>query len=241
MTGWQDYSVLKPGGPLGLAKVPTDLGLPPQAFLGVCGPNGVTAYAGMIDIADVKEGETAIVSAAAGSVGSAAGQIAKVRGAHVVGIAGGAEKVRRLVDRFGFDAGIDYRAADWRDQLRAATPDGADVLFENVGGAIMEGALSRMRPLGRVALSGMISVYNGEGTTRSDWAPIMAKRLKVQGFNLIDLSERWPAIARDLAKWVREGRLQSQETIVDGLENAPEAINMLFDGANTGKLMVRVS
>lgn len=241
MTGWQDYAVLKPGGPLGLAKIPSGLGLAPEKFLGVCGPNGVTAYAGMIEVAEVGPGDTAIVTAAAGSVGSAAGQIAKLKGARVVGIAGGAEKARKLVEEYGFDAGVDYRAEDFRAQLKAATPDGADVLFENVGGEIMEAAIVRLNPRGRIALSGMISIYNGKGGTRYDWAPIMARRLKVQGFNLIDCGEIWPRAARELASWVREGKVKGEETIVDGLTSAPEALNMLFDGANVGKLLVRVA
>ena len=241
MTGWQDYSVLKPGGALGLAKIPSGLGLAPEKFLGVCGPNGVTAYAGMIEVAQVGPGDTAIVTAAAGSVGSAAGQIAKIKGARVVGIAGGADKARKLVEEYGFDAGVDYRAPDFRAQLKAATPDGADVLFENVGGEIMEAAITRLNPRSRIALSGMISIYNGQGGTRYDWAPIMAKRLKVQGFNLIDCAEIWPRAARELAGWVREGKIMAEETIVDGLTKAPEALNMLFDGANVGKLLVRVA
>ena len=241
MTGWQDYSVLKPGGALGLAKIPSGLGLAPEKFLGVCGPNGVTAWAGMIDVANVGPGDTAIVTAAAGSVGSAAGQIAKIKGARVVGIAGGAEKARKLVDDYAFDAGVDYRAEDFRTQLKAATPDGADVLFENVGGEIMEAAIARLNPRGRVALCGMISIYNGKGGTRYDWAPIMAKRLKVQGFNLIDCAELWPRAAGELAGWVRDGKIKAEETIVDGLTRAPEALNMLFDGANVGKLLVRVA
>lgn len=241
MTGWQDYSLLRPGGPLGLAKVPAGLGLAPERFLGICGPNGVTAYAGMIEVAQVGEGDTAVVTAAAGSVGSAAGQIARLRGAHVVGIAGGAEKARKLVEDYGFDAGVDYRAPDFRDRLEQATPDGIDVLFENVGGAVMEAAIARMNPRGRIALSGMISIYNGQGGTHYDWAPIMAKRLKVQGFNLIDCGALWPHAARELAGWVLEGKIRAEETIVDGLTSAPEALNMLFDGANNGKMLVRVS
>ncbi|MGE0743276.1 MAG: NADP-dependent oxidoreductase [Hyphomonadaceae bacterium] len=241
MTGWQDYSVLRPGAALGLAKIPSGLGIAPEKFLGVCGPNGVTAYAGIIEVAEIGPDDTAIVTAAAGSVGSAAGQIAKLRGARVVGIAGGDDKARKLVEVYGFDAGVDYRAEDFRAQLKAATPDGADVLFENVGGDIMEAAIARLNARGRIALSGMISIYNGKGGTRYDWAPIMAKRLKVQGFNLIDCGEIWPRAARDLASWVRDGKLKAEETIVDGLRSAPEALNMLFDGANVGKLLVRVA
>jgi NADPH-dependent curcumin reductase CurA len=241
MTGWQDYALLRPGGPLGLAKVPGGLGLAPEKFLGVCGPNGVTAYAGMIEVAGVAEGETVVVTAAAGSVGSAAGQIAKLRGARAIGIAGGPDKARHLVEYYGFDVGLDYRADDFRDRLKQATPDGADILFENVGGAVMEAAIARMKPRGRIALSGMISAYEGQGGTRYDWAPIMAKRLRVEGFNLIDCGALWPRAARELAGWVIEGRLKAEETIVDGLERAPEALNMLFDGANVGKLLVRVA
>jgi NADPH-dependent curcumin reductase CurA len=241
MTGWQDYSVLKPGGALGLTKIPNVSGLAPEKFLGVCGPNGVTAYVGMIEVASVGPGDTVVVTAAAGSVGSAAGQIAKLRGARVVGIAGGADKARKLVEEYGFDAGVDYRAEDFRAQLKIATPDGVDVLFENVGGEIMEAAIARMNPRGRIALSGMISIYNGKGGTRYDWAPIMAKRLKLQAFNLIDCAEIWPRAARDLAGWVREGKIKAEETIVEGLTSAPDALNMLFDGANVGKLLVRVA
>lgn len=241
MTGWQDYCVLKPGGALGLAKIPRGLGIAPEKFLGACGPNGVTAYTGMIEVAGVGPSDTVIVTAAAGSVGSAAGQIAKIKGARVVGIAGGAEKARKLVEEYGFDAGVDYRAADFRQQLKAATPDGADILFENVGGEVMQAAISRMNPRGRIALSGMISIYNGNGGTHYDWAPIMAKRLKVQAFNLIDCGELWPRAARALAGWVGDGRIKAEETIVDGLTSAPEALNMLFDGANVGKLLVRVA
>ncbi len=241
MTGWQDYSVLKPGGALGLMKVPSDLGIAPEKFLGVCGPNGVTAHVGMIDVAQIGSGDTAIITAAAGSVGSAAGQIGKIKGARVVGVAGGADKARVLVEHYGFDAGVDYRAEDFRAQLKAATPDGADVLFENVGGEIMEAAIARLNPRARIALSGMISIYNGKGGTRYDWAPIMAKRLKVHAFNLIDCGEVWPGAARELAGWVREDKIKAEETIVDGLTGAPEALNMLFDGANVGKLLVRVA
>jgi NADPH-dependent curcumin reductase CurA len=241
MTGWQDYSVLKPGGALGLAKIPSGLGLAPEKFLGVCGPNGVTAYVGMIDVANVEPGDTVVVTAAAGSVGSAAGQIGKLKGARVVGIAGGPEKARKLVNEYGFDVGVDYRTEDFRAQLKAATPDGVDVLFENVGGEIMEAAIARMNSRGRIALSGMISIYNGKGGTRYDWAPIMAKRLRLEAFNLIDCAEVWPRAARELAGWVREGKIKAEETIVEGLKSAPEALNMLFDGANVGKLMVRVA
>lgn len=241
MTGWQDYAALKPGGALGLAKIPALPGIAPEKFLGICGPNGVTAWAGMTDVARVGEGDTVIVTAAAGSVGSAAGQIAKLKGARVVGIAGGAAKAAKLVSDFGFDAGIDYRADDFIGQLRAATPRGADVLFENVGGAIMEACIARMNPRGRIALCGMISIYNGGGSARHDWSVMLARRLRVEGFNLIDCEPIWAQAVRDLSGWLAAGQIRDEETVVDGLEQAPEALNMLFDGTNVGKLLVRVS
>ncbi|MBO9698399.1 MAG: NADP-dependent oxidoreductase [Sphingopyxis sp.] len=241
MTGWQDYAALKPGGALGLAKVPTLPGITPEKFLGICGPNGVTAWAGMIDVARVGEGDVVIVTAAAGSVGSAAGQIARLKGARVVGIAGGPAKAAKLVSDFGFDAGIDYRADDFADQLKAATPRGADVLFENVGGAIMEACTARLNPRARIALCGMISIYNGGGSARHDWSVMLAKRLRVEGFNLIDCGPIWAQAVRDLSGWLAAGQIRDEETIVDGLEQAPEALNMLFDGTNVGKLLVRVS
>lgn len=241
MTGWQDYAALKPGGALGLAKIPSLSGIAPEKFLGICGPNGVTAWAGMIDVAEVKEGAVVIVTAAAGSVGSAAGQIAKLKGARVIGIAGGPAKAAKLVDDFGFDAGIDYRADDFREQLAAATPRGADVLFENVGGTIMEACIARLNPRGRIALCGMISIYNGGGSARHDWSVLLAKRLRVAGFNLIDCGPVWPQAVRDLSGWLAAGQIRDEETIVDGLERAPEALNMLFDGTNVGKMLVRVS
>jgi NADPH-dependent curcumin reductase CurA len=241
MTGWQDYASLKPGGALGLAKIPALPGIAPEKFLGICGPNGVTAWAGMIDVAEVGEGDIVIVTAAAGSVGSAAGQIAKLKGARVIGIAGGPAKAAKLVSDFGFDAGIDYRADDFMDQLKAATPRGADVLFENVGGAVMEACIARLNPRGRIALCGMISIYNGGRGARHDWSVMLAKRLRVEGFNLIDCGDIWPRAVRDLARWLGEGKIKAEETIVDGLEQAPQALNMLFDGANVGKLLVRVS
>ena len=240
MTGWQEYAVLKPGGALGLAKIPVLPGIAPEKFLGICGPNGVTAWAGMIDVAEVKEGDVVIVTAAAGSVGSAAGQIAKLKGARVIGIAGGPAKAARLVDDFGFDAGIDYRADDFIGQLKAATPRGADILFENVGGTIMEACIARLNPRGRIALCGMISIYNG-GSARHDWSVMLAKRLRVEGFNLIDCGPIWAQAAGELAGWLAAGQIRDEETIVDGLEQAPEALNMLFDGTNVGKLLVRVS
>ena len=198
-------------------------------------------YYGMIDICQPQAGETAIVSAAAGAVGSVAGQLARIAGARAVGIAGGAEKCRLLTDECGFAAAIDYKVSDWREQLIAATPGGAHMLFENVGGPVMEASLDRMRIGGRVALCGMMSAQSGEHSTKADYAILIARRLHAQGFNIIDYGERWPAAAAKLAGWIASGELSGRETVVEGLENAPDALNMLFDGRNVGKLVLRVA
>ena len=240
MVGWQDYAALLPGGPFGVTRLPMALGLPPQAFLGVAGGNGVTAYYGLVDLCRPQPGETVIVSAAAGAVGSVVGQLAKIQGARAVGIAGGPAKRRFLTEELGFDAAIDYKAEDWRQQLRAAAPDGADILFENVGGPVMEAVLAQMKIGGRVALCGLISAYNGEASTRADFSPLIMRRLTAHGFNIIDYAGRWPQAVERLAGWVREGRLVGRETTLDGLETCPDALNLLFDGGNTGKLLVRV-
>ena len=181
ITGWQDYFVLHEDAK-GYVRLPADPGIRLPTLLGAAGMSGVTAYYGMTDIAPVKAGETLVVSAAAGSVGSIAGQIGKIHGARVVGIAGGAEKCRYLVDELGFDAGVDYKAADFRQQLKAATPDGVHVNFENVGGEVMRAVLSRMVIGGRVALCGLISGYNADGRPSDDFGPFIMKRLSLRGF-----------------------------------------------------------
>jgi NADPH-dependent curcumin reductase CurA len=241
LVGWQQFAVMKPGGPFPLTKVPRNTSLPAQAFLGVCGPSGVTAYYGMLDICKPQAGETAVVTGAAGSVGSIAGQLAKFQGARAVGIAGGPEKCRVLVEEFGYDAAVDYKSQDWRRELKAAVPKGVDVLFENVGGPIMHAVFGRMNVGGRIALCGLINAYNGEGTTQGDFGALLGRRLHMHGFNIIDYEKRWAVATGELIRWVLEGRLRSRDMIVDGLERAPDALNMLFDGANVGKLMVRVA
>jgi NADPH-dependent curcumin reductase CurA len=241
LVGWQQYAVMKPGGPFPLTRVPRNTSLPPQTFLGVCGPSGVTAYYGMLDLCKPQAGETAVVTGAAGSVGSVAGQLARFQGARAVGIAGGPEKCRILVEELGYDAAVDYKAPDWRQHLKAAVPNGVDVLFENVGGPIMHAVFGRMNVGGRVALCGLINAYNGEGITQGDFAAVLGRRLTVYGFNIIDYEKRWAAATGDLVRWVLEGRLRGRDMVVDGLERAPDALNMLFDGANVGKLLVRVA
>jgi NADPH-dependent curcumin reductase CurA len=238
ITGWQDYFVLHEDAK-GYVRLPADPGIRLPTLLGAAGMSGVTAYDGMTDIAPVKAGETLVVSAAAGSVGSIAGQIGKIHGARVVGIAGGAEKCRYLVDELGFDAGVDYKAADFRQQLKAATPDGVHVNFENVGGEVMRAVLSRMVIGGRVALCGLISGYNADGRPSDDFGPFIMKRLSLRGFLVLDYTGTREAVAA-VGGWIREGRIKTEETVAEGLENAPVVLNRLFDGSHRGKLVLRV-
>ena len=236
--GWQDYLVLHDDAK-GYVHLPADPGIPLPTLLGAAGMNGVTAYYGMTDIAPVQPGETLVVSAAAGSVGSIAGQIGKIRGARVVGIAGGVEKCRYLADDLGFAAAVDYKAADFKQQLKAATPDGVHVNFENVGGEVMRAVLSRMVIGGRVALCGMISGYNSEERPSDDFSPFIMKRLSMHGFLVLDYTKTKEAVGA-ITGWIREGKLKTEETVADGLENAPEVLNRLFDGSHRGKLVLRV-
>ena len=238
ITGWQDYFVLHEDAK-GYVRLPADPGIPLPTLLGAAGMSGVTAYYGMTDITPVHAGETLVVSAAAGSVGSIAGQIGKIHGARVVGIAGGAQKCRYLVDELGFDAGVDYKAADFRQQLKAATPDGVHVDFENVGGEVMRAVLSRMVIGGRVALCGLISGYNSSERPGDDFSPFIMKRLSLRGFLVLDYTGAREAVAA-IGGWIREGRIRTEETVAEGLENAPVVLNRLFDGSHRGKLVLRV-
>ncbi|MCA7997077.1 NADP-dependent oxidoreductase [Burkholderia metallica] len=238
LVGWQDYAVVPADQAAQLVKLPAQSGLPLPTLLGACGMSGLTAYYGLTDIAPVQPGETLVVSAAAGSVGSIAGQIGKIHGARVVGIAGGADKCRYLTETLGFDAAVDYKADDFRQQLKAATPDGVHVNFENVGGEVMRAVLSRMVIGGRVALCGVISNYNS-GRAADDVGVLISKRLTMRGFLILDYRKSREAVQM-LSGWLRDGRLKAEETVADGLENAPDVLNRLFDGDHRGKLVLRV-
>lgn len=238
--GWQDYCLVDANTPL-LTPLPANPPLPLPVMLGACGMTGITAYIGLLDLTAPKAGETVVVSAAAGAVGSIVGQIAKMRGCRVIGITGGPDKCRWLIDKLGFHSAVDYKAPAWRDALAAATPDGIDVDFENVGGTIMTGVMSRMKVGGRVTLCGLISNYNANGGGGDDFSPILMRRLVVRGFIVTDFLPRWPEATKALIGWVRDGHIVHRETIVDGLEHASAALNRLFDGDNLGKLMVKVS
>jgi len=247
-TGWQEL-VLADDAQLEapLTVLPDPLPAPESAFLGALGHTGITAYIG-IDLADLKEGETIVVSAACGAVGGVAGQVARERGARVVGIAGGPEKCAHAVEKLGYDACIDHRADDWADQLDAATPDGIDVDFENVGGPIMDHILMRVNLGARVSLCGMIADYNsydhGEAHVKgqANIGQLIMMRATIKGFLVLDYADRFEEAITYLAGLLGEGRLHYDETIVEGgIEAAPEALGQLFSGQNMGKLLVRVS
>ena len=241
LTGLQEYCVIDVADKRGsFRKVPPIPFLSDTAFLGVLGVTGVTAYFGMMDIAKPKKGETLVVSAAAGATGSIAGQIGKIQGCRVVGIAGGAEKCKWITEELGFDAAIDYKQPDWKEKLAAATPKGVDIDYENVGGEIMHEVLQRMNLHGRIVLCGLISGYTKEDPALESFATVLRKRLRVQGFIVLDYLDRFMEAAAQLGKWKMFGKLKDRETIVEGIEKAPEAINMLFTGENIGKLIVKV-
>jgi NADPH-dependent curcumin reductase CurA len=241
LIGWQEWAVASDAAPLlPVTEVP---GVSPSAYLGVLGMTGLTAWLGVTDIGRPTAGETLVVSAAAGAVGSVAGQIARIKGARVVGIAGGGEKCELLTERLGFDAAVDHRAADWHDQLVSATPDGIDVDFENVGGEIMAAVFARLNLRARVVLCGLISGYTDPDLPAGpgSFANLLVQRVKLEGFIVLDHLDRMGEAAAEISAWIREGKLEPLETVVGGFDQLPTALNMLFDGANIGKLVVRVA
>ena len=241
LLGWQEWVVA--GGDTMLFPVPEIPGVSTSTLLGALGSTGLTAWYGIKEIGKPKAGETVVVSAAAGAVGSVAGQIAKLTGARVVGIAGGPEKCKLLTGDLGFDAAVDYKADDWREQLKAATPNGIDVDFENVGGEIMDAVFGRLNLNSRVVLCGLISGYNdGElPAGPSNFGRLLVQRTMLKGFIVLDHLDRIPEFIGEASGWIAEGKLRVLETVVEGFEQLPTAINMLFDGANVGKLVVKVA
>ena len=242
LTGWQEYFVASDAMPL--MPVTEAPGVDsPSAYLGVLGMTGLTAWVGMLQIGQPKEGETVVVSAAAGAVGSVAGQLAKARGARVVGIAGGEEKCALITGELGFDAAVDYKAADWQEQLAAATPDGIDVDFENVGGEIMEAVFTRININARIALCGLISGYNDDDPPPGprSFGNLLIKRATLKGFIVLDHFGQAAEALTEVGGLVAEGKVKPLETVVEGFEGLPDALNMLFDGKNTGKLVVKIA
>lgn len=240
LVGWQEYAVASDTMPL----FPVDVaeGVSPSAYMGALGMTGLTAWIGIREIGKPRPGETVVVSAAAGAVGSVAGQLAKADGARVVGIAGGPEKCALLTDQLGFDAAVDHRADDWAAQLAAATPNGIDVDFENVGGKIMDAIFARLNIRARVALCGLISGYNDADPPPGPRAfgNLLIQRATVRGFVVLDHFDRAQEATGEIAGLIAEGKLTPLETVVEGFEQLPTAINMLFDGKNVGKLMVKL-
>ncbi|RBJ05766.1 NADP-dependent oxidoreductase [Micromonospora tulbaghiae] len=236
--GWREYALVDAKG---VRKV--DPGLAPvTAYLGVLGMTGLTAYAGLLDVAAMRPGETVFVSGAAGAVGSMVGQIAKLRGAgRVIGSAGSPAKVERLT-ALGFDAAFDYHDGPVYKQLRAAAPDGVDVYFDNVGGDHLEAAIGAMNLHGRAAICGMIAQYNATEPPAAprNLALVIGKRLTLRGFLVGDHGHLREQFVQEVAGWLREGRLSYDETIVDGIEQAPEAFLGLLRGENLGKMLVRL-
>jgi hypothetical protein len=236
--GWREYARLPAAG---ARKVDTSAA-PPSAYLGVLGMPGLTAYVGLLDVAALRDGDVVFVSAAAGAVGSLAGQIAKLRGHTVIGSAGSPEKVAHVRDELGFDVAFDYHYAPVFGQLRRAAPDGIDVYFDNVGGDHLEAAIGALRRGGRVALCGAISNYNTPAATGiRNLGLAIGKRLQLRGFIVSDHADRRPAFEQEVGAWVREGRVKFRETIVDGgVDAAPQAFIDLLRGANVGKMVVRL-
>lgn len=238
--GWRERSLV----PAEQAQVVDPTIAPPQAYLGVLGMPGLTAYSGLLGVAAMKPGDTVFVSAAAGAVGSLVGQIARLSGAkRVVGSAGGPEKAAWLLEEAGFDAVVDYKAGDVAGQLRAAAPEGVDVYFDNVGGEHLEAAIASMNQGGRVAVCGMISQYNATEATPAprNLGQLIAKRITITGFLVGDqAAQHRDAFVRDVSTWLADGKVAWRETVTEGIESAYDAFLGLLSGANTGKMLVRL-
>jgi NADPH-dependent curcumin reductase CurA len=235
--GWQDYAL---SSGVGLRKL--DPAAPVTTALGVLGMPGMTAYAGLLEIGQPKPGETVAVAAASGAVGSAVGQIAKVKGCRAVGIAGGPDKCRYVVEELCFDACVDHRAADFARQLEAACPAGIDVYFENVGGAVQQAVWPLLNDFARIPVCGLIAQYSATAPVPGpDMFSVLRKRLTLRGFIVTDFAAKEADFLREASAWVRSGRLKYREDVVEGLENAPAAFLGLLQGKNFGKLLVKVA
>ena len=243
-SGWQDYAVSDGTQVMNLGKDPEN----PSWALGILGMPGYTAYAGLLKIGEPKAGETVVVAAAAGPVGATVGQIAKIKGCRVVGIAGGADKCTHVVENLGFDACVDHYADDMAAQLKTACPDGIDVYFENVGGKVLYAVLPLLNPFARIPVCGIVAWYNLPGLPEGpDMSPaimgaILRMKVKMQGFIIFDNfgPEVYKEFARDMTGWLKDGSVKYTEHVVEGLENAPEAFNQLLTGGNFGKMVVKV-
>lgn len=239
---WQEYSAVSESA---VRKIDTSLA-PASAYLGILGMTGLTAYFGLLDIGRPKEGETVVVSGAAGAVGSAVGQIAKIKGAHVVGIAGSDDKIDYLKNELQFDEAINYKTADDIQQALAdACPNGVDVYFDNVGGPISDAVMNLLNEFARIPVCGAISSYNAENEADDMGPRVQSKLIKtkalMQGFIVSDYADRFPEGAKQLAEWLSDGKLHYEETVTEGFENIPDAFLGLFKGENKGKQLIKVS
>lgn len=243
-TGWQDYALSNGEGLIKLGKQPSH----PSYALGVMGMPGFTAYMGLLDIGQPKEGDTLVVAAATGAVGSMVGQIGKLKGCRVIGIAGGEEKCQFAKDTLGFDECIDHKAADFAEQLAKACHNGIDIYFENVGGKVFDAVMPLLNTGARIPLCGLISQYNAtslpEGPDRMSMlmAQLLIKRIKMQGFIIFDdYGHRYGEFAADMTQWLAQGKIHYREHLVQGLENAPDAFIGLLEGKNFGKMVVQTN
>jgi len=238
--GWQEYCI---NDGKGLRIIPLNTGLELPSFLSVMGMPGITAYFGLLDVLNPKEGETLVVSGAAGAVGSIVSQIAKIKGCKVIGIAGTEEKCNWLKNDLNVDGVINYKTDNLNSKLKELCPNGIDMYFDNVGGEITEAVINKFNIGGRMSICGQISGYNSETLQPGprNWINILVKRLKVQGFIVFDYQARAGEAFVDMSKWMAEGKLQHKNHIVDGLENAVSSLKMLFSGENKGKMIVKIS
>ncbi|MFR9754007.1 NADP-dependent oxidoreductase [Nocardia sp. 004] len=237
--GAQEY-VISDGA--GATKVDTSLASP-STYLGALGIPGMTAYFGLLDVGALQDGETVVVSGAAGAVGTMVGQIAKVKGCRVVGIAGGPDKCALLTDELGFDAAIDYRADDVEQALRTLAPNGIDVYFDNVGGDILDAALRRLAMRARVVICGAISQYNDPTRVKgpSNYMSLLVRRARMEGFVVFDYADRYAQAAEEIAGWIGAGRIKIKEHVVEGsVDDFPDTLQMLFRGENVGKLVLQL-
>ncbi len=239
LLGWQEYAI-QPGP--ALTKLPKGLPVPTTAFFGLLGHIGLTAYFGLLDICQPKPGETLVVSTAAGAVGSLVGQIGKIKGLRVVGLTGSDEKCHWIKDELGYDAAINYKTENVREALRRHCPEGIDIYFDNVGGAILEAVLDLINLRARISVCGMISTYNAgrPAPGPSNLANLIMKRARMEGFLVTDFLPRAEDAMKELIGWAMQGKLKYRVDVVQGLENAPSALRKLFDGSNAGKLIVQV-
>ncbi|AGP33720.1 NADP-dependent oxidoreductase [Sorangium cellulosum] len=239
--GWQDYALVDAAVPGGSTKLPP--GMPITRALSTLGLTGLTAYFGLLDVGRLMEGETVVVSGAAGATGSVAGQIAKIKRCRVIGIAGGAEKCAWLTREAGFDAAIDYKSENVRARLRELCPKAVDVYFDNVGGAILDAALAELAFRGRVVLCGAISSYGARELPSGpkNYLNLILQRGRMEGFVIIDYVKRFGEAVRDLSAWIATGQIKDQVDVQEGLENAPQALRRLFSGENRGKQLVKIA